>query len=223
MQMNARILSLVTLAGFAACQQAPKADKAAVTDAQAVTIPDGSKTHRLDTAASILFWIGTKPTGEHKGSFRFSGGELYTKDSSLTGGHFSININSIANLDLSSQPDMKKKLEDELRGENFFDAEKYPVARFEITEVSPYHPAPDDNGVLLKDATHMIKGNLSIKNATKNITFPAKVVFTGGKVKGEANFNIDRTQWGMTYRADKSLQDKLINSVVNIHFEIVTH
>ena len=77
-----------------ACQQAPKADKAAVTDAQAVSVPEGSKTHRLDTAASILFWIGTKPTGEHKGSFRFSGGGLDTKDSSLTGGNVSINLNN---------------------------------------------------------------------------------------------------------------------------------
>ncbi|RPD40625.1 YceI family protein [Chitinophaga barathri] len=220
MQIYARVLFLMIVA--VACQQAPKADKAAVTDAQTVAVPEGGRTHQLDTAASILFWIGTKPTGEHKGSFRFSGGELYTKDSSLIGGHFSIDINSIANLDLSTQPDMKKKLEDELRGENFFDAGNYPTALFEITEVSPYRPAPDDNGVLLKDATHMIKGNLTIRNATKNITFPAKIVFTGGKVKGEANFNIDRTQWGMTYRADKSLQDKLINSVVNIHFEIVT-
>lgn len=220
MQTYARILLLTIVA--AACRQAPKADKAAVSEAQAVSVPTGGVTHRLDTTASKLFWVGTKPTGEHKGTFRFSGGELYTKDSSLTGGYFVINITSIANLDLSSQPDMKKQLEDELRGENFFDAGNYPEARFEITEVSPYRPAPNDEGVLLKDATHMIKGNLTIKNTTKNITFPAKVVFTDGKVKGEANFNIDRTQWGMTYRADKSLQDKLINSIVNIHFEITT-
>src|SRR5688500_5623480 len=114
MQIYARILLLMTVA--VACQQAPKADKAAVTDAQHVAVPEGGRTHQLDTSASMLFWIGTKPTGEHKGSFRFSGGELFTKDSSLIGGHFSINITSIANLDLSSQPDMKKKLEDELRG-----------------------------------------------------------------------------------------------------------
>ena len=68
----------------------------------------------------------------------------------------------------------------------------------------------------------MIKGNLTMKSVTKNITFPAKIVLQNGKVKAEANFNIDRTQWGMTYRADKSVQDKLINSIVNIHFEIIT-
>lgn len=206
-----------------ACQQAPKADKAEVTDAQAVKQPaENGHTHQLDPGTSILYWIGTKPTGGHKGSFRFTEGELHLKDSVLTSGQFVIDINSLTNLDLANQPDMKKKLEDELRGENFFDVSRYPTAKFEITEVKEYHPATTDKGVLLKDATHMIKGNLTIKNASKNISFPAKIVLTEGKVKAEANFNIDRTRWGMTYRADKSLQDKLINSVVNIRFEIVT-
>jgi polyisoprenoid-binding protein YceI len=205
-----------------ACQQAPKADKAEVTDAQAVKQPEEGHAREVDTSASTLYWIGTKPTGEHKGSFRFTEGQLYEKDGALTGGQFVININSLRNIDLQGQPDMKTKLEEELRGENFFDAARFPTARFEITEVSSYHPAETDKGVLLKDATHLIKGNLTMKSVTKNIAFPAKIVVQGEKVKAEANFNIDRTQWGMTYRADKSLQDKLINSIVNIHFEIIT-
>jgi len=219
MHINARLLFLTLILG--ACQQVPKADKAEVTEAQSVKPEDGHG-HHLDTIASILYWVGTKPTGEHKGSFRFSEGQLFTKDSTLTGGQFTININSLANLDLAATPDNKQKLEDELRGENFFDAANFPTAKFEITEVSAYHPSKDDKEVLLKDATHMIKGNLTMKDVTKNITFPAKIVMQKGQVKAEANFNIDRTQWGMTYRADKSLQDKLINSIVNIHFEIVT-
>ena len=219
MHINARLLILSLI--IAACQQVPKADKAEVAEAQSVKPEDGHG-HHLDTTASILYWVGTKPTGEHKGSFRFSEGQLFIKDSTLTGGQFTININSLTNLDLAATPDNKQKLEDELRGENFFDAANFPVAKFEITEVSTYHPSIDDKEVLLKDATHMIKGNLTMKNVTKNITFPAKIVMQKGEVKAEANFNIDRTQWGMTYRADKSLQDKLINSIVNIHFEIVT-
>ncbi|MGX5820108.1 YceI family protein [Chitinophaga lutea] len=205
------------------CQQAPKADKAEVTDAQAVAKPAASAhTLTLDTAASYVQWIGTKPTGEHHGSFRFSGGELYVKDSALTGGHCTIDINSLRNLDLETQPDMRKKLEDELRGANFFDAARYPTASFEITDVAPYKPAPTDEEVLLKDATHMIKGNLTMKETVKNITFPAKIVLDSGRVKATANFNIDRTLWGMTYRADKSLQDKLIRPAVNIQLEITT-
>lgn len=220
--MQYKVLVLFSFLLAVACQQVPKADKAAITDPQAVKQPEEGHARQLDTSASTLYWIGTKPTGEHKGSFRFLEGELYEKDSTLTGGQFVININSLRNIDLQPQPDMKLKLEEELRGENFFDAARFPTARFEITEVSSYHPSETDKGVLLKDATHMIKGNLTMKSVTKNIAFPAKIVLQGGKVKAEANFNIDRTQWGMTYRADKSVQDKLINSIVNIHFEIIT-
>lgn len=221
MRTTARIF-LLLLTAAAACQQAPKADKANVSEPQAVATPTEGKTLQLDTAACTLLWIGTKPTGEHRGSFQFQDGELFVKDSAVTGGHFTINIASLRNHDLNTQPDMKRQLEDELKGANFFDAARYPTAKFEVTEVTPYHPSANDNSVLLKDATHMVRGNLTMKNATKNITFPAKIVFEKGKVRAAANFNIDRTQWGMTYRADKSLQDKLINSVVNIQFELTT-
>ncbi len=221
MRTSSRIWFILPLAA-AACQQAPKADKAAVSEPQAVLTQASGHTLPLDTTACILFWIGTKPTGEHKGSFRFRDGEIFVNDSTITGGNFTINIASLRNLDLNKQPDMQQQLEEELRGANFFDAGQFPTAKFEVTEVTPYHPAASDESVLLKDATHMIRGNLTMKNATKNITFPAKIVYEKGKVKAAANFNIDRTQWGMTYRADKSLQDKLINSVVNIQFELIT-
>lgn len=220
--MQYKVLVFLVMLLAAACQQVPKADKAEVTEAQAVQQPaaEHEHTYRLDTAASALYWIGTKPTGEHRGSFRFTEGQLFAKDSTLTGGQFTIDINSLRDTDLEAQPDMRTKLEEELRGENFFDAARFPVASFEITGITPYQPNETDKGVLLKDATHMIKGNLTMKSVTKNITFPAKVVLQNGKVKATANFNIDRTLWGMTYRADKSLQDKLINSIVNIRFDI---
>ncbi|WP_123845570.1 YceI family protein [Chitinophaga lutea] len=222
MRTHIRLLFFMAILA-AACQQAPKADKAEVTDVQAVKQPDeNGHHHRLDTAASHLFWIGTKPTGEHKGSFRFSSGELHMKDSVLTSGQFVIDIRSLSNIDLATQPDMKKKLETELLGPNFFDAAQFPAARFEITEVQEFNPATAGKDVLLKDANYTIKGNLTIKDVSKNISFPAKIVRKDGKVMATADFNIDRTQWGMTYRADKSVQDKLINSIVNIRFEIVT-
>ena len=106
----------------------------------------------------------------------------------------------------------------ELKSALFFDAEQYPTATFAITGINAYRP--DGNEVLLKDATHTIQGNLTIKEVTKNVTFPAKIVLLKNQLTANANFNIDRTLWGMTYRADKSVQDKLINSMVNIQFNI---
>lgn len=218
MEIKVPVLAVLLLS--AACQSAPKADKAEITDAQAVK-PEEGHSFTVDTSLSTVYWLGTKPSGSHKGTFRFAEGQLFVTDSTVTSGQFTIDINSLKNTDLSDA-NMRKNLENELRDENFFEAGKFPVAKFEITEVSKYRPSDTSASVLLKDATHMIKGNLTIKAITKNITFPAKISMQEGKVHAEANFNIDRTQWGMTYRADKSLQDKLINSIVNIRFDILT-
>ncbi|MBS0028621.1 YceI family protein [Chitinophaga sp. 22321] len=204
--------------GIIACEQAPKADKAKVTDAQTVQTGTGHA-YLPDTANSVVTWTGTKPTGKHHGTLKLAGGALYVKDSVITGGQFIINMHSLQDVDLAGDTAMKRKLENELKGEMFFDVKKFPAATFEITEVTSFHPAVGDE-LTLKEATHIIKGNLTLKSVTKNISFPARVEFTSNGLSAMANFNIDRTEWGISYRADKSLQDKLINSQVNITFDI---
>jgi hypothetical protein len=206
------------ISGVTACEQAPKADKARITEAQTVQAGTGNA-YQPDTAVSVVEWIGTKPTGKHHGSLKLAGGSLYVKDTVITGGQFIINMHSLRDIDLAGDTIMQHKLETELKGEMFFDVNKYPAATFEITKVAPFHPAVGDE-LTLKDATHIINGNLTLKSVTKNISFPAKVTINNKTINAVANFNIDRTQWGITYRADKSLQDKLINSQVNISFHI---
>lgn len=208
----------MTVLGAAACQQAPKADKARITEAQAVKEAAGNS-YQVDVAASEVQWIGTKPTGKHTGRFRIQKGVLYVQDSTITGGSIAIDMHSLEDVDLANDTVMQRKLETELKGPLFFDVEKYPVATFELTAVSDFTPSVG-NEVLMKDANHTIQGNLTIKNITKNIAFPASVSIQDGMLTANANFNIDRTLWGMTYRADKSLQDKLIHSLVNIQLTV---
>lgn len=208
----------VVTCGIMACEQAPKADKARITDAQTVQTGTGNA-YIPDTAVSVVLWIGTKPTGKHHGSLKLAGGALYVKDSLITGGQFIIDMKSLQDIDLAGDSAMKRKLETELKGEMFFDVKKYPAATFEITEVTAFHPTDGDE-LTLRNATHIIKGNLTLKSVTKNISFPARVTLKDNSISAIANFNIDRTQWGISYRADKSLQDKLINSQVNISFDI---
>lgn len=213
------ILSIMLIALLAACEQAPKADKATITEAHPVKEAKGSP-YQVDTANSELRWIGTKPTGKHTGRFALQEGKLLVKDTLVTGGNIIIRMNSLENIDLSkSDTSLRRKLEDELKGPLFFDVAQYPTATFEITNVTDFVPSVG-NEVLMKHANYMVQGNLTIKNITKNISFPAIIKFEEGTLTAMANFNIDRTLWGMTYRADKSMQDKLINSVVNLEFRV---
>jgi polyisoprenoid-binding protein YceI len=215
------IAPVLMLIGLMACEQAPKADKAKVTDARTVKEAEGSA-YRVDTVQSVLQWIGTKPTGKHIGRFRLQSGNLFVKDTLITAGTVNINMGSLQDLDLVQGGDtsLLHKLETELKGPLFFDVQAYPVATFEITGVTTFKPSVG-NEVLMKNANYNVQGNLTIKNITKNISFPACITRENGVITAEANFNIDRTLWGMTYRADKSVQDKLINAMVNIQFKVI--
>lgn len=213
------ILSIMLIIFVAACEQAPKADKATITEAHPVKESEGSP-YLVDTDRSEIQWIGTKPTGKHIGIFKIQEGKLFVKDTLITGGNIIIKMNSLENMDLSKTDTvLQRKLENELKGPLFFDVANFPVATFEITNVSDFSPSVG-NEVLMKNANYTIQGNLTIKNITKNISFPAIIKFEGSEITALANFNIDRTLWGMTYRADKSMQDKLINSAVNIEFRL---
>jgi polyisoprenoid-binding protein YceI len=213
-----RYIFLIAISGLLACQQAPRADKAEISEAQSVQAGEGIA-YQLDTAQSRLQWIGTKPTGKHTGIFKLQSGTLFVKDSAITGGKFVMDMESLHDVDLASDTAMKNKLERELKSPLFFDTQQYPTATFAITGISVYRPTSGSN-IMMTDATHTIRGNLTIKNVTKNITFPVRISISEQELTASANFNMDRTLWGMAYRADKSLQDKLINSMVNISFNI---
>ena len=73
---------------------------------------------------------------------------------------------------------------------------------------------------LLPGATHIVSGNLQLKDRTKNISFPVQITTGNNAVAAKANFNIDRTQWGMSYGDDQSLKDNFIRPEVNIQLDI---
>ena len=204
------ISAVITLT---ACNNAPEADKAAITDTQVVATAQGTA-YGIDST-TVVTWTGAKPTGTHAGTFKVVDGALVVNDNKLSGGGFTIDVNSLNNIDLASDAENKGKLEGHLKSADFFDVEKHPTAKFEITSVEPY-VADANVKTLTKDATHLIKGNLTLKDSTKNISFPANVVITGTSATANADFNIDRTLWGMNYKGPNNPQDWVINKEVNI-------
>lgn len=214
---------VVCLLAFTACTSAPDAAKAVTTEAKKVTneVKDASKKAAnninqkvrdgIDKEKSKIIFIGTKPTGRHTGEFSVDDGALDIKDGQLLGGKFAIDINSLKITDLKGE--MKGNLEGHLKSADFFNAEKFPTATFIITDVK------ESNGA----SSHKISGNLSLLGVTQNVTFPANVdIDKEGNLNAEANFNIDRTKWGLRYGSDKSLGDKFIRPEVNINVQLVS-
>lgn len=206
----------VGVLAFTACAEAPKADNAETGDKKEVATGGGAA-WQLDTLASSVNWTGTKPTGQHTGMFKVQSGTFNIQDGKLTGGSFVINVASNSVTDLKPEQG-KGKLEEHLAGTDFFDVAKYPSASFEITSVAAYDSSKMKS--VVPGATHLISGNLKLKDSTKNVTFPAKITLTDAALSAVADFNIDRTQWGMAYGNKESLGDKFIRPTVNIKLNI---
>jgi polyisoprenoid-binding protein YceI len=210
--MKKTIFLAASVAFLAACNT-PDGDKIETGAKQEVAQTEGSTTYRIDSN-SVVTWTGSKPTGSHTGTFNLKEGSLLVKDNTVTGGSFIIDVASLTNKDLAGDPENKGKLEGHLKSPDFFDVAKYPTAKFEITSVEPY--VADSATTAVAGATHTIRGNLSLKDSTKNIAFPAKVVVDQASASASADFNIDRTVWGMNYKGPGNPQDWFISKEVNI-------
>ncbi|MDQ3683572.1 MAG: YceI family protein [Bacteroidota bacterium] len=201
---------------FTSCSDVPKGDQATISETQTVASTTG-QTFILDTTESRIRFTGNGVGKNHPGTFRLSSGSIALTGNQLTGGTFNIDITS---LQVEEQGEMfQSKLKPHLLSGDFFDAGKFGTAKFEITKVEPYTASGTDTSIV-DGANFSISGNLTLKEDTKNITFPAKVDLDNNTLKAKANFNIDRTQWKMNYGNDKTLGDKFISETVNIELDL---
>ena len=208
--------ALAGLTFFSACSDAPKGDKATITNEQQASTASG-QTFTVDTSASRIRFTGHGVGKNHPGTFRLASGNVAINNNQITGGQFTINIKS---MDMEQKETMfQTKLKPHLLSGDFFDAEKFGTAKFEITKVEPYQANSADTSIVA-GANFNVSGNFTLRDVTKNITFPAKIDLDGNTLKAKANFDIDRTQWQMNYGNDKTLKDKFISETVNIELDL---
>ena len=167
----------------------------------------------VDTTASVLTWIGTKPTGSHNGTVAIKSGGLLVEEGTLKGGEFVIDMNTITNVDMAGS-DGAGKIEGHLKAPDFFDIAVYPTSKFVITKVE------DVEGKLA------VTGNLQIKDVTKSITIPAMISTEGGVTTFKSDvFNVDRADFNVKYGSKRwieGLKDKFINDLMEMSFEVKT-
>ena len=216
--INTLLMLMFTTSVFLqfSCDNAPKGDKAVITDKQEASAKEG-QTYSVDTSASKIRFTGNGVGKNHPGDFKLNSGNVAVSGNQITGGKFTVDIKS---LDLEQKEEMfQTKLRPHLLSGDFFDVDKFDKATFEITDVKPYEPGANDTSIV-KGANFLISGNFTLKDVTKNISFPAHVDLDGSTLKADANFDIDRTQWRMNYGNDKTLGDKFISETVNIELDL---
>lgn len=218
--MNTRfiLILLVVAAVLSACgTSAPESAKGDAAGEKAVAAAT-AMTYQVDPGATQLRWIGTKVTGQHNGTINVAGGSLQAEGGKLTAGNFTLDMTSIKVLDIPADDEGNAKLVGHLNSPDFFAVDGNPVAEFAVTSVSP---ATGVEGV-----THNIKGNLTIKGITKEISIPAAVEMNDGNITAEANFSFDRTDFGIEYGSGKffeDLGDKMINDEVKLELTLVAN
>lgn len=198
-----------------ACQQITEGDKTTSAEKQQSANINGIA-YNIDTSTSKITWIGTKVNGRHTGSIRLIQGVVGVSNGKVNGGNFIIDIASLINEDLPAKE--KAKIEHHLKSADFFDVENHPTASFEISKTDKFDSTTTTS--VLPGATHIISGNLTLKGVTKNVTFPAKIIIDDKNLTVKADFNINRTDWGMNYRGANNPQDWLINKNVNLKLTI---
>lgn len=170
--------------------------------------------YSVDPQQSKLVWNAKKVGGEHAGTAPVKSGALILNSGKLTGGNIEINLKDLLVTDIQD-PEYNAKLVSHLKNEDFFAVEKYPVAKLEIVSASP------------AGATrYTVKGKLTIKGITKDITFPVEITAGAKNLTANAKVAIDRTQYDIRYNSKSffsSIGDKAIDDSFNLDVTLVAN
>ena len=193
----------------------PDRSDTATTTRTLVADPALGTAYRVDPAQSALIWRGTKKIGEaHEGVISLQEGLIIADGDSVVEATFIVDVDSLSTTDLSGAA--KTQLDDHLRAAEYFDTATYPTARLVITEATVSDPTGEDNVTL--------RGNLTIKDQTHGIEFPATVTRLEDRLTAHAAFSIDRTVWGITAGSENffaDLGDRVINDEIELMVTIV--
>ncbi len=129
---------------------------------------------------SVFGWKATKAGWFHTGTIAVSNGSLSVSNNAITTGDFTVDMSSIKLLDITDP-----KFEWEIR-DAFFEAPKYPTTTFIITTIKS------------EGTGSMVYGNLTIKDKTNAISFPAQITSSWDTMNVKASFSIDRSLRGLT-------------------------
>lgn len=187
------------------------------TSAGSVTKLELSKkaiSFKVDPGQSKLTWLAKKVTGEHAGTIQVRSGSLDVDNNVLKGGSFELDTKTITVTDIEDKENNAKLL-GHLKSDDFFAVEKFGTAKFVITSAQS-----KGSGL------YQIKGNLTIKGITNEVTFPANVTVDNNKLVAKAKIKVDRTKYDIKFRSKsffENLGDKTIYDDFDLDIQLVAN
>ena len=193
-----------TVVEAAVSEEVAASEEPADTDEEEVA--QSAATFTVDPALSTLTWTGAKAVGSsHTGTIDLNDGELIVEGDTLLSGMFTIDMTTIH--------EGSVRLESHLKSDDFFGVDTYPTATLDILETTA------DSA-----ETYTVRANLTIKDITNEITFPATATIDGNTLTANADVTFDRSLWNVQYGSGSFFNDlgnDLINDDIDMVIELV--
>lgn len=198
--MRLLLLSIlaVALLTFACADPAANKTKATVGNAapeSETAKPANAETLPITPQDSKVDFVAAKVTRSHNGSFKsFNGSiDLVNNDPEQSRVTIDVETNSV----VTDEDALTKHLQTP----DFFDVTKYPKANFTSTKIEG-----------AGSSNYKVTGNFDLHGIKKSISFPATIQVAPDKVTVNAEFSINRKDWGLTYpgKADDLIRDGVV-------------
>ena len=168
-------------------------------------------TQKVDVSKSTVKWLAKKVTGEHSGTIGIKDGNLEVTGGKVTGGKVVIDMNSIADVDLTDA-NWNAKLVGHLKSDDFFAVATFPTADLVITKV-------EGSGNNLT-----FSGNLTIKGVTNPASFTTTASKDGMNTVYTGTLVVDRSKFNVKFGSKsffENLGDKVIYDEFTLDFSLV--
>lgn len=163
------------------------------------------------TSSDIHWWgykVAKTASSSHDGTIHLKSGAVEMKGNTVVGGTFVMDMNSITATDITGE--RQQKLNAHLKQGDFFEVEKYPIATYKITSVKK-----NKN----KDFNYTVHGNLTVRNKTNPVAFPAKITVDNGVVTIISDkFSWDRQKFDVNYKS--TMQDVIVKDDIDMTIKV---
>jgi polyisoprenoid-binding protein YceI len=159
-----------------------------IENKKAVVYPTEAGKWTLDkNHSNVKFTVTHLVVSEVEGNFKVFDGTMENGKDDFSDARINFTV------DVSSIDTDNEKRDNHLKGDDFFNAEKYPTMKFESTSMTP-----------LGDNKYKLAGNLTIRDVTKaanfNVTYGGSIVSNGTtKVGFRASTTINRFDYNLKW------------------------
>ncbi len=198
---------ILSLSLFLAACEDPAANKPKAETSEPTTTKTEGQTQKREIKGTELAitsenskveFVGSKVTGKHEGGFKNISGAIDLVNEKAEESSVSVDI------DMKSVFSDADGLTEHLKTGDFFEVEKYPKSTFVSTKIVS-DTAKGENA-------YTVTGDLEMRGQKKSITFPAKIAVADDKVGVDAEFAINRKDFGIVYagKADDLIRDDVV-------------